>query len=97
MKIIKKEIILGFYPNGYVSNVYLLLKISLRLERIERGDAGWEKRFLCSHLLCFQGKFQCFRFLPSHVKEEKNKILVPGTGASNVFLSDMLGTGELYF
>jgi len=31
----------------------------------------------------------------SHKRE--NKILVPGTSASNVFLSDMLGTGELYF
>lgn len=30
-------------------------------------------------------------------KRRENKILVPGTGASNVFLSDMLGTGELYF
>lgn len=36
-KIIKEEIILVFHPNGYVSNVYLLLEISLRLERIERG------------------------------------------------------------
>lgn len=32
-----------------------------------------EKRDSCSHLLSFQGKFQYFRFLPSHVKEEKTK------------------------
>lgn len=73
MKIIKKEIILVFRSNGYIFSVYLLLKISIPLERTETGYAGQENRFLCSHLLCFQGKFQCFRLLSSHLDKEKTK------------------------